>query len=166
MRYAQIRKHDVANGVGVRTSIFVTGCTHNCFNCFNEEYQDFNYGDLWTNKETDKIIEYLKDDHIKGLSILGGEPMQNSLDLKSILQDIKQCTDKDIWLWSGYTYEDILKDESKREVLEEIDVLIDGRFIEKDKDLTLKFRGSSNQRIINVKKSLKSRDIVFVGDEK
>ncbi|OLS02200.1 anaerobic ribonucleoside-triphosphate reductase activating protein [Tissierella creatinophila] len=161
MKYAQIRKYDVANGLGVRTSIFVTGCTHNCFNCFNKEYQDFDFGKPWTKKETQTIIEYLNNDHISGLSILGGEPMQNANDLTSLVKEVKQHSNKDIWLWSGYTYEEVIKHEDRRKLLEEIDVLVDGRFIESKKDLTLKFRGSSNQRVIDVKKSLSSGMIVI-----
>ncbi len=160
MKYAQIRKYDVANGVGVRTSIFVTGCTHKCFNCFNEEYQDFDFGENWTEKETQRVIEYLKNHHISGLSILGGEPMQNAVDLTSIVKKIKEATEKNIWLWSGYSYEEILKNKNRKALLEEIDVLVDGKFIEDKKDLTLKFRGSSNQRIIDVKKSLEKNTIV------
>lgn len=161
MKYAQIRKYDVANGLGIRTSIFVTGCTHNCFNCFNKEYQDFNFGKLWTEKETKTIIEYLSNDHISGLSILGGEPMQNANDLTFIVKEIKQYSNKDIWLWSGYTYEEILKDKDRIKLLNEIDILVDGRFIESKKDLTLKFRGSSNQRVVDVKKSLSSGTIIL-----
>ena len=161
IKYAQIRKYDVANGLGVRTSIFVTGCTHNCFNCFNEEYQDFDFGKTWTDKETQQIIEYLDNDHIGGLSILGGEPMQNAPGLTHMIRDIRKHSTKDIWLWSGYTFEDILEDKDRKKLLEEIDILVDGKFIEKKKDLTLKFRGSSNQRVIDVKKSLESGNIVL-----
>lgn len=161
MRYGQIRKYDVANGLGVRTSIFVTGCSHNCYNCFNSEYKNFNFGEVWTEKETNKIISYLKNDHIRGLSILGGEPMQNAGDLREIIQEIKEHSDKDIWLWSGYTYEEILEKEEKRKLLKEVDVLIDGKFIDEEKDLTLKYRGSSNQRVIDVRESIKSGNLVF-----
>jgi len=161
MRYAQIREYDVANGTGVRVSFFVTGCSHNCFNCFNKEYQDFSFGDEWTDETTRKIIKYLDKDHIRGLSILGGEPFQSAVDLKNILVDIKKEIDKDIWVWSGYTFEEILEDRDRRLLLEEIDVLVDGRFVQKLKDLTLKFRGSSNQRIIDVKKSLQKDELIL-----
>ncbi|MGO1712088.1 anaerobic ribonucleoside-triphosphate reductase activating protein [Senegalia sp. (in: firmicutes)] len=161
MRYAQIRKLDVANGTGVRTSIFVTGCSHKCFNCFNQEYQDFNFGKVWTGKETSKLIEYLKNDHIKGLSILGGEPMENAVDLTSLLEKVKEATSKSIWLWSGYTYEEILENPNMKKLLSKIDVLVDGKFIEGKKDLTLKFRGSSNQRIIDVKASMESGEVIL-----
>lgn len=161
MNFAQIRKYDVANGPGIRTTIFVTGCTHKCHNCFNEEYQDFDFGDPWTPKETDEVIEDLKLDEVKGLTILGGEPFQNEVDLLQVLRDIKKEVQKDIWIFSGYTYEEILKDEDKKKLLEECDVLVDGRFVEALKDLNLRFRGSSNQRIIDVQKSLESNEVVL-----
>ncbi len=160
MRYAQIRKYDVANGTGIRTTIFVSGCTHNCKNCFNQLYQDFNYGEIWTDEQTQEIISYLKEDTISGLSVLGGEPFQNAEDLTEVLRDIKKEVSKDIWIWSGYTYEEIISDEVKKNLLKECDILVDGRFVEKLKDLSLKFRGSSNQRIIDVKKTLESDKIV------
>ncbi|MDU7808253.1 MAG: anaerobic ribonucleoside-triphosphate reductase activating protein [Serratia marcescens] len=161
MNFAQIRKYDVANGPGIRTTIFVTGCTHKCHNCFNEEYQDFDFGYPWTPKETDEVIEDLKLDEVKGLTILGGEPFQNEVDLLQVLRDIKKEVQKDIWIFSGYTYEEILKDENKKKLLVECDVLVDGRFVEALKDLSLRFRGSSNQRIIDVQKSLESNEVVL-----
>lgn len=161
MNFAQIRKYDVANGPGIRTTIFVTGCTHKCPNCFNEEYQDFNFGNPWTRKETDEVIEDLKLDEVKGLTVLGGEPFQNEVDLLQVLRDIKKEVQKGIWIFSGYTYEEILKDKDKKKLLEECDVLVDGRFVEALKDLSLRFRGSSNQRIIDIKKSLEANEIVL-----
>ncbi|MDU3457990.1 MAG: anaerobic ribonucleoside-triphosphate reductase activating protein [Peptoniphilus sp.] len=161
MNFAQIRKYDVANGPGIRTTIFVTGCTHKCPNCFNEEYQDFNFGNPWTRKETDEVIEDLKLDEVKGLTVLGGEPFQNEVDLLQVLRDIKKEVQKEIWIFSGYTYEEILKDQDKKKLLEECDVLVDGRFVEALKDLSLRFRGSSNQRIIDVKKSLEANKVVL-----
>ena len=161
MNFAQIRKYDVANGPGIRTTIFVTGCTHKCHNCFNKEYQDFDFGDPWTQKETDEVIEDLNLDEVKGLTILGGEPFQNEVDLLQVLRDIKKEVQKDIWIFSGYTYEEILKDQDKKKLLEECDVLVDGRFIEALKDLNLRFRGSSNQRIIDVQKSLNENKVVL-----
>lgn len=161
MNFAQIRKYDVANGPGIRTTIFVTGCTHKCPNCFNEEYQDFNFGNPWTRKETDEVIEDLKLDEVKGLTVLGGEPFQNEVDLLQVIRDIKKEVQKEIWIFSGYTYEEILKDEDKKKLLEECDVLVDGRFVEALKDLSLRFRGSSNQRIIDVKKSLEANEVVL-----
>ena len=161
MNFAQIRKYDVANGPGIRTTIFVTGCTHKCHNCFNEEYQDFDFGDPWTQKETDEVIKDLKLDEVKGLTILGGEPFQNEVDLLQVIRDIKKEVQKDIWIFSGYTYEEILKDEDKKKLLEECDVLVDGRFVEALKDLNLRFRGSSNQRIIDVQKSFDENKVVL-----
>ena len=161
MNFAQIRKYDVANGPGIRTTIFVTGCTHKCPNCFNEEYQDFNFGNPWTRKETDEVIEDLKLDEVKGLTVLGGEPFQNEVDLLQVIRDIKKEVQKEIWIFSGYTYEEILKDQDKKKLLEECDVLVDGRFVEALKDLSLRFRGSSNQRIIDVKKSLEANKVVL-----
>lgn len=151
MKFGQIRKYDVANGPGIRTTFFVTGCTHNCFNCFNKEYQDFNYGEIWTEVETKKVIDYLKEDVVEGLTVLGGEPFQNTTDLIKILKEIKKHSNKSIWIYSGYTYEEILKDPLKTELLSLCDVLVDGLFIEDLKNLNLKFRGSSNQRIIDLK---------------
>ena len=161
MNFAQIRKYDVANGPGIRTTIFVTGCTHNCHNCFNEEYQDFNYGDTWTDKETEEVISYLNLAEVKGLTLLGGEPFQNEVDLLKVIRDIKKEVQKDIWIFSGYTYEEILKDQEKKKLLEECDVLVDGRFVEALKDLKLRFRGSSNQRIIDIQKSLDENKVVL-----
>ena len=160
MNYAQIRKYDVANGPGIRSTIFVTGCTHNCYNCFNKEYQDFNFGKTWTDKETKEVIEYLELPEVKGLTVLGGEPFQYEVDLLMTIPDIKKEVQKDIWIFSGYTFEEIIKDENKKNLLEECDVLVDGRFVENLKDLTLRFRGSSNQRIIDVKRSLDENKVI------
>lgn len=163
MRYAQIRKFDVANGLGIRTTIFVTGCTHNCFNCFNKEYQDFNFGKVWTDRETQQVIEYVNLPMVKGLSILGGEPMQNAKELFPIIQEIRNNMpkEKDIWLWSGYTLGSILENQDKTLLLSQVDVLVDGLFIQEKKDLSLKFRGSSNQRIIDVKQTLTNGEVVL-----
>ncbi len=157
MRFAQIRKFDVANGPGIRSTIFVTGCTHNCPGCFNKEYQNFKYGDIWTENETKKVISYLKDKSVSGLSLLGGEPFQNSKDLAGVVREIKKEVKKNIWVYSGYTFEEIIQDLDKIELLKECDVLVDGLFVEELKDLTLKFRGSSNQRILDIKKSLENK---------
>lgn len=160
MRYGQIRKYDIANGEGIRTSIFVTGCTHKCPECFNGEYQDFSHGSLWTDETTDQVISYLKDDSVEGLTLLGGEPMQN-LALIDIVRRIKNEVDKSIWIYSGYTFEQILEDPRKLDLLRECDILVDGLFINELKDLKLSFRGSSNQRIIDIKESLKEKKPVI-----
>lgn len=154
MNYGQIRKYDIANGPGIRTSIFVTGCKLNCKNCFNKEYQDPNFGQTWTQKNTNQVINYLKSDEISGLSILGGEPFESANELINILNDIKNKINKNIWIYSGYTFEYLMKNPVYKQLLEKVDVLVDGPFIESKKDLKLKFRGSSNQRIIDVKSSL------------
>lgn len=159
MRYGQIREYDVANGTGIRVTIFVTGCTHNCYNCFNKEYQDFNFGKKWTNKETKQVIKYLQKPEVEGLTILGGEPMQNTKDLILIVRAIKKEVNKPIWIYSGDTLEEILENNLKTELLKECDVLVDGLFVEELKDLRLKFRGSSNQRIIDIKKTLEKGQV-------
>ena len=162
MNYAQIRHYDVANGPGVRASIFVSGCTHNCKNCFNKEAQDFNYGNLYTKEVEDKFMKYVLDDNTKGVSILGGEPLMQTMDdsLLNLLKRIKKETNKEIWLWSGYTYEEAILSEKRREILNYVDVLVDGRFEEENKSLLIKFRGSTNQRIIDLNKTKKEGKIV------
>lgn len=162
MNYAQIRHYDVANGPGVRASIFVSGCTHNCKNCFNKEAQDFNYGNLYTKEVEDKFIKYVLDDNTKGVSILGGEPLMQTMDdsLLNLLKRIKKETNKEIWLWSGYTYEEAILSEKRKEILNYVDVLVDGRFEEENKSLLIKFRGSTNQRIIDLNKTRKEGKIV------
>ena len=162
MNYAQIRHYDVANGPGVRASIFVSGCTHNCKNCFNKEAQDFNYGNLYTKEVEDKFMKYVLDDNTKGVSILGGEPLMQTMDdsLLNLLKRIKKETNKEIWLWSGYTYEEAILSEKRKEILNYVDILVDGRFEEENKSLLIKFRGSTNQRIIDLNKTRKEGRIV------
>ncbi|MBS6106571.1 MULTISPECIES: anaerobic ribonucleoside-triphosphate reductase activating protein [Anaerococcus] len=162
MRYGQIRQYDIANGPGIRTSIFVTGCSLKCKNCFNKDYQDPNYGNLWTEENTLQIVNYLKKDEISGLTILGGEPFENAIDLIEIIKKIKEQIDKPIWIYSGYIYEILIKDPIHKKLLEEVDVLVDGPFIDSLKDLTLKFKGSSNQRIIDVNASLANNSIILL----
>lgn len=161
MNYAQIRKYDVANGPGIRTTIFVTGCTHNCKECFNKEYQDFNFGDPWTDKETEMVKDYLNQPEVAGLTVLGGEPFQNTDGLVPLLKEIRKSTDKDIWIFSGDTFETIKADEKKFQLLKLCDVLVDGPFVNELKDLRLKFRGSSNQRIIKTKDSIEEDKVVL-----
>lgn len=170
MNYADIKYCDVANGIGIRVSIFVSGCTHHCKNCFNEVAWDFNYGKPFTEKEIDQIIEYLKPDYITGLSVLGGEPFEhtNQAGLLPLLRKVREIyPDKDIWCFTGYDFEkDILGRMCQdwpetNEMLSYIDVLIDGKFVEELKDLTLRFKGSSNQRSILVKPSLEQHRVVL-----
>ena len=164
MKYAKIRKLDVTNGPGVRTTLFVSGCTHNCEGCFNKEQQDFNYGNDFTKETEDEFIELTKSRQIKGVNILGGEPMQQVMDdtLLKLLKRIKLETNKPIWLWSGYTFEEIINNSKRAEMLREVDVLIDGKFEADKRDIMLKYRGSSNQRVIDVKKSLEQGTIIEI----
>ena len=164
MNYAKIRKLDVTNGPGIRTTLFVSGCTHNCEGCFNKEQQDFNYGNKFTKETEDEFIQLTKNKQIKGVNILGGEPMQQIMDdtLLNLLKRIKLETDKPIWLWSGYTFEEIVNNPKRLEILREVDVLIDGKFQADKRDIMLNYRGSSNQRVIDVKKSLEQGNIVEI----
>ena len=164
MNYAKIRKLVVTNGPGIRTTLFVSGCTHNCEGCFNKEQQDFNYGNKFTKETEDEFIQLTKNKQIKGVNILGGEPMQQIMDdtLLNLLKRIKLETDKPIWLWSGYTFEEIVNNPKRLEILREVDVLIDGKFQADKRDIMLKYRGSSNQRVIDVKKSLEQGNIVEI----
>ena len=170
MHYADIKKADIANGLGVRVSVFVSGCTHHCKNCFNEEAWDFNYGNEFTQKEIDKVIELMDHSYVAGLSLLGGEPFEhiNQQGLLPLVKIVKEkFPDKNIWCYSGYTFENDIIDRMCKEwketpeFLSYIDVLVDGKFEEDKKDLSLRFRGSSNQRIIDVKKSLKENKTVL-----
>lgn len=169
MKYAQIRKFDVTNGPGVRTTLFVSGCTHNCEGCFNKEQQSFTYGNEWTQEVENSFIEAAKNPQIVGISILGGEPMQQLKDVSmlSLLNRLKAEVQKPIWMWTGYTFEELLKNSDQKRLLSYVDILIDGRFDITKRDLMLKYRGSSNQRVIDVKESLWSNKIVEVTfDEK
>ena len=151
MNYGRIKKNDIANGPGVRVSLFVSGCRNHCPGCFNPETWDFNYGEPFTKKTEKEIIKALRPSWIQGLSILGGDPMEpeNQRALLPLLKRIKvMLPDKDVWLYTGYTYETV----KNAEILKWIDVLVDGPFIEAEKDITLTFRGSRNQRIIPLKK--------------
>lgn len=163
MKYGQIRKFDIANGPGIRTTLFVTGCPILCEGCFNKEYQSKDFGDIWTKKEEDLIISYLNLEQISGLSVLGGEPLVQDFNLLNLLKRAKkEKPKKDIWLWSGFCYEDLNK--AQRQILEYVDVLVDGPFILKQKDLNLKFRGSKNQRIIDLNETRKQGSLVLLKD--
>lgn len=164
MRYHKIRKMDIANGPGVRVSIFFQGCAFHCKNCFNPETWDFNGGLEFTDEEINTIIDLAKADHITGLSILGGEPMhpKNIEATTKLAKKFKEAyPNKTIWSWSGFLFDEYLKD---KEVVKYLDVLVDGQYIDELHDPTLKWRGSSNQRVIDVKKSLKKGDIILYED--
>lgn len=162
MNYAQIRKYDIANGPGVRTTIFLTGCTLNCKNCFNKEYQNFHFGKVFDEKAFEEVMDCLSDANISGLSVLGGEPFDNLAGLREFITKVRANSEKDIWIYSGYTFEELLEKDGAMDVLKNIDVLVDGRFVEDLKDLKLKFRGSSNQRIIDMKRTLEEDEILLM----
>lgn len=167
MKYAKIRKMDISNGEGVRVSLFVQGCSFHCKNCFNQETWDFNGGKEFTTAEIQKIIELADKDYIAGLSILGGEPLHNNNvdEVFHIVATFKEkFPNKNIWLWTGFKFEDAIKDSKRKFILRNIDVLIDGQFEEDKKDLTLKWRGSSNQRVIDCKKSLAENKVILKED--
>lgn len=162
MRYAKIRAFDIANGYGVRTTLFVSGCSHKCEGCFNVEAQSFSYGEIWNEDIEKEFMSYVNNPNIVGVNILGGEPLEQDNSLDNLLIRIKKETNKNIWLWSGYTYEEIINSHKKLKTISLVDVLVDGRFILKERDLMLKFRGSRNQRVIDVKKSLKENKLILL----
>lgn len=171
MNYAAIKNCDIANGPGVRVSLFVSGCTHHCPGCFQPETWDFNYGEKFTKQTQEKILELLKPEYISGLTILGGEPMEpgNILDICDLISQVKRFyPKKTIWLYSGYTYEQLSTPTSsvtaniiQYNIMRRLDVLVDGPFIEAKKDLRLKFCGSSNQRLIDLRKTEAAGKIIF-----
>lgn len=175
MNYAEIKYCDVANGPGVRTSLFVSGCSHHCPGCFNEIAWDFNYGKPFTQDTIDSIIESLKPDYIQGLTLLGGEPFEYS-NQKGLLPLVRQVREvlpqKDTWCFTGFLFDkDIIENMCKKwketnELLSYIDVLVDGRFVEELKNLNLKFKGSENQRTILVNESLKSGNVILYDFDK
>ena len=168
MNYGEIKNYDIANGEGVRVSLFVSGCTHHCKNCFNPETWSFEYGKPFTKETEDYIIECLSPDYIDGLSLLGGEPFepQNQEVLLPFLRKVKnELPNKSIWCYTGYLFDRELLSESRArceftdEMLSLIDVLVDGEFVQDLYDISLAFRGSSNQRIIDVQKSLETGEV-------
>lgn len=170
MNYAEIKKCDVANGPGVRVSLFVSGCTHHCKECFNPETWDFNYGREFTDNTEEEIIKYMEPEYIKGLTLLGGEPLEhcNQQGLLPLLRKVKQIyPEKNIWCFTGYDFEKDVTGhmlgewEETKEMLSYIDVMVDGEFIADKKDLNLVFKGSSNQRTIMVQESMKCGEIVY-----
>ena len=161
MKYNKIRKMDVSNGPGLRVSIFMQGCTFNCKNCFNPETHDFNGGKDFTDETINKVIELAKENYIVGLSILGGEPLhpKNLKGTTELAKKFKETyPDKSIWVWTGFLYDLDIKD---KEIVNYIDVLVDGTFKEELKNPNLKWRGSSNQRVINIKKTITSNKMIL-----
>ena len=165
MRYNKVRKMDISNGPGVRVSIFFQGCQFKCKNCFNPETWDFNKGEEFNDDTIDMILNLGEQEYIKGLSILGGEPMHPT-NINGTIKLAKAWKDKfpkkTIWAWSGFTYEDYV---SKQEIINHIDVLVDGQYVDELRDPRLKYCGSSNQRVIDIKKTIKNNKIVLYEDE-
>lgn len=172
MHYATIKNCDIANGPGVRVSLFVSGCTHHCKGCFNEVAWDFDYGEPFTQGTVDSILEMLKPSYVRGLTVLGGEPFepQNQGAIVGLLRAVKEkYPDKSIWAFSGYLFEKItsgtLGDPNvTNEFLSYLNVLVDGPFVEEKKNLNLRFRGSENQRLIDVPASLRENEVILWHD--
>ena len=169
MNYGEIKFYDIADGTGVRTSLFVSGCRNCCEDCFNRETWSFSYGKPYTQETENAIIESLKPDYIAGLSILGGEPFEKENQpevLKLVARAKKECPDKSVWIYSGFTFEELLggsraSGQTAEEILKLADVLVDGRFDKTKKNIFLKFRGSENQRIIDLKPSLLQKKAII-----
>lgn len=162
MNYAEIKRYDVANSPYVGSSLFVSGCTNNCEGCFNEQLQNFSYGHKWTKEVEDSYIKFLQDKQVKHANLLGGEPMQqDSNTMLHLVKRIKEETDVSIWCWTGCLFEDLIKQQDKIEILRYIDILVDGKFDKTKRDLKLKYRGSSNQRVIDVQESFKKGILVL-----
>ena len=169
MNYGAIKKCDIANGVGVRTVLFVSGCTHHCKGCFQPETWNFDYGERYTKETEDEIIESLKPEYVNGITRLGGEPFEpeNQRELVKLLRRIKkELPQKTVWSFSGYTYEELTGDsravcEVTNEMLSMLDVLVDGEFVEAKRNISLRFRGSENQRLIDMNKTRKEGKIVL-----
>ena len=162
MRYNKIRKMDIADGPGVRVSIFMQGCSFNCKNCFNPETHDFNGGKEFTDNTINEVLELCNNGYIEGLSILGGEPMhpKNIEGTTKLAKAFKEkFQNKNIWVWSGFLFDKNLKD---KEVMKYIDVLVDGQYVDELHNPKLEWRGSSNQRVIDVQKSLKNNEVILI----
>lgn len=170
MNIAKIVPYDVANGPGIRMSIWVSGCRRHCPSCFNQEVQNFEYGEKFTEETLKNIMAYARSQNNDGFSFLGGEPFEeeNEVMLASLARSLKYMLSptQDIWCWTGYTFEELYHDQKAHPLLYWIDVLVDGPFIEEKKDISLLWRGSSNQRIIDVKKSLEAGEVVLYGSLK
>ncbi len=174
MNYCELKKNDIANGEGVRTVLFVSGCTNRCEECFQPETWDFNYGQPFTKDTEDEIIASVKPYYINGLTLLGGDPFEpsNQRALLPFLRRFRaECPDKTVWAFTGFTLDGELWREGSHprcevtdEMLTYIDVLVDGRYVKALKDISLRFRGSSNQRIIDVPKTLEQKEIVLWSD--
>lgn len=176
MKYGDIKSLDISNGSGIRVSLFVSGCNFHCKNCFNQEAQSYSYGEFYTQDTKSEILSLVSSPHIAGLSILGGDPMwQTNEDIMELIELCKEVhkLNKTVWIWTGFIWEDIFTDRNlilddgtinntfRQELAKQADVLIDGPFVDKLKDLTLHWKGSSNQRVIDVKESLKANKVIL-----
>ena len=164
MNYATIKKTDIANGTGVRVSLFVSGCTHHCKGCFNPETWDFDYGQPFTREVAREILDACAPDYISGLSLLGGEPFEraNQAELLKLLEEFgERYPQKNVWCYTGYTFEKLLRNPRQAQLLKYIDVLVDGKFKKELRDEELYFRGSRNQRLIDVQTSLQKGETVI-----
>ena len=164
MKYNVIRKMDISNGPGIRVSIFMQGCEFHCKNCFNSETWDFNGGKEFNDDTIEEVLDLCKQSHVKGLSILGGEPLhpKNIEGTTKLAKSFKEeFPEKTLWVWSGFKFDEVLKN---KEIMKYVDVLVDGQYIDEQHNPTLKWKGSANQRVIDVQKSLKENDIVLFED--
>lgn len=170
MKYATIKTHDVANGPGVRVSIYVSGCNHHCKGCFNPETWDFNYGKEFNQETIDTVLEAMNKDYIEGITVLGGEPLDpaNQNEVATLIKQVKEkYPAKSIWCFTGFDFERDVMDkmykqfDTTREIIDNLDVLVDGEFKQEKKNLSLRFRGSENQRIIDVPKTLETGEIIW-----
>lgn len=177
MRFHKIRKSDISNAPGICATLFVQGCSRHCAGCFNQVAQDFTGGKIWNRRVKYQFLDICAKTEIKNVCILGGEPLEQDNDLAELLEQIKKETKKPIWLWTGYTWEEVYKDKNlisqqnldtgnliRKKILNSVDVLIDGPYIESLSDKSLKYRGSSNQRIIDVQKSIKAGKVIERAD--
>ena len=166
MFYSNIIEHDIANGEGVRISLFVSGCQFHCKDCFNPESWDYNYGKLYTQEITDYILSILQAPYVNGLSILGGDPLWQDEDgIAQLIDLVKQVKNigKTVWIWSGFTLEQLPSlSQSKQNLIQLCDVMIDGQYNKELRDLRLKWRGSSNQRVINIQQSIKEGKVIEI----
>lgn len=165
MNYETIRKYDVSNGKGVRTTLFCTGCEHYCEGCFNSDLWSFGSGKPFMHDELEVLIKNLRDENVVGMNILGGEPLhpKNIGTISAICYSAKSnCPNKTIWLWSGYKLEELVERKDTKDILELIDVLVDGKFELENRDINLKYRGSSNQRVIDMIKTREQKKIVLM----
>ena len=162
MKYAKIDKFEIVNGEDVGISVYTYGCIFHCKNCFNSELWDLDKGEIWTDDTTDYLIFLVKSSNISRISFLGGEPLldRNIDELKNVLKKLREEFPKiQIWVYSGYTYEQI-KDRNLNDLLSYIDILVDGRYVDELRDYTLKFRGSSNQRVIDIQNTIKCNEVI------